>query len=92
MSALQPRRGVAGFGIFSLAMLALCVSLGVWQLQRRVEKHALIAALNERLAAAPSALPAQAEWSTLTPAKDEFRRVSFTATYARLPDAMRGTP
>ena len=25
---------------------------------------------------------------TLTPAKDEFRRVSFTGTYARLPDVM----
>ena len=53
MSAiLTTRRGVAGFGIFSLAMVALCVGLGVWQLQRRAEKHALIAALTERLAAA----------------------------------------
>ena len=38
-------------------MVALCVGLGVWQLQRRAEKHALIAALTERLAAAPGALP-----------------------------------
>ena len=44
--------------------------------------------LNERLAAAPAALPAPSQWSSLTPAKDEFRRVSFTATYAPLPDAM----
>ena len=51
------RRNVAGFGIFTLAMVALFVGLGVWQLQRRVEKHALIAALTERLAAAPQALP-----------------------------------
>ena len=39
-------------------MLALLVGLGVWQLQRRVAKHELIAALNERLAASPVALPA----------------------------------
>jgi cytochrome oxidase assembly protein ShyY1 len=81
-------RNTAGFGIFTLAMVALFVGLGVWQLQRRTEKHALIAALTERLAAAPEALPPPAQWSALTPARDEFRRVSFTATYELLPDAM----
>ena len=69
-------------------MVAVLVGLGVWQLQRRVEKHALIAALDERLAVAPVALPQAAAWNGLTPARDEFRRVSFTATYAPLPDAM----
>jgi len=82
------RRGVAGFAIFTLAMVAVFVGLGVWQLQRRVEKHALIAALTERLAAAPGALPQVSQWITLTPERDEFRRVSFTATYDRRPDAM----
>jgi cytochrome oxidase assembly protein ShyY1 len=88
MSASVRRRGVAGFGIFTLAMVAAFVGLGVWQLQRRVEKHELISALNERLAAAPVALPQPAQWGGLTPATDEFRRVTFTATYAALPDAM----
>jgi cytochrome oxidase assembly protein ShyY1 len=89
MTAMSKRRrGVAGFGVFTLAMLALFIGLGVWQLQRRVEKHALIAALTERLAVAPGALPSPAQWSALTPARDEFRRVSFTATYQHLPDAM----
>jgi cytochrome oxidase assembly protein ShyY1 len=69
-------------------MVAAFAGLGIWQLQRRIEKHALIAALNERLAASPQALPQPSQWSALTPAKDEFRRVSFSATYARLPDAM----
>ena len=78
----------AGFGVFTLAMVAVFVGLGVWQLQRRVEKHALIAALTERLAAAPGPLPSAAQWSALTPARDEFRRVRFTATYASGPDAM----
>src|SRR4030088_3750140 len=82
------RRGVAGFGVFTLVMVALFVGLGVWQLQRRVEKHALIAALTERLAEAPGALPSPAQWSALTPAQDEFRRVSFVATYQPRPDAM----
>jgi cytochrome oxidase assembly protein ShyY1 len=81
-------RGVAGLGIFTLLTLALLIGLGVWQLQRRVEKHALIAQLTERLAAAPAALPPLTQWSTLTSATDEFRRVRFSATYQQRPDAM----
>jgi cytochrome oxidase assembly protein ShyY1 len=79
---------VGGFAIFTLAMVALFVGLGVWQLQRRVEKHALIAALDERLVAAPVPLPPTADWSKLTADHDEFRRVSFTATYETRLDAM----
>jgi surfeit locus 1 family protein len=81
-------RGTAGLGIFTLLILVLLIGLGVWQLQRRVEKHALIAALTERLAAAPEALPSSAQWNAMTPARDEFRRVRFSATYEQRPDAM----
>src|ERR1043166_5478802 len=76
-----------GFGIFTGVMVAAFVGLGLWQLQRRAEKHELIAALTERLATAPVPLPPPSQWSALTPARDEFRRVSFAAAYAR-PDAM----
>lgn len=85
-SARPPR--VAGFALFTLLLTAAFVALGLWQLQRRQAKHELIAALTERLAMAPVALPPAAQWAALTPARDEFRRVSFTATYAPLPDAM----
>ena len=89
MTGRLPRRpAVAGFAIFTLLMVVAFTGLGIWQLQRRIEKHALIALLNERLAAAPEALPARAQWNALTPATDEFRRVHFTASYAPLPDAM----
>lgn len=84
----ERRRNVAGFAAFTLLMMVVFIGLGLWQLQRRVEKHALIAALTERLAAAPVSLPPPSQWSALTPGRDEFRRVSFTATYAPLPDAM----
>jgi cytochrome oxidase assembly protein ShyY1 len=77
-----------GFGLFTLAMIAVFIGLGVWQLQRRTEKHALIAALTERLAAEPVPLPPASEWSKLTPEKDEFRRVRFKATFGAGPDAM----
>ena len=82
------RRTVAGFGAFTLLMVALFVGLGTWQLQRRIEKHALIAALTERLAAPPQALPPPSQWSALKPSGDEFRRVRFAATYAQPKDAM----
>ncbi|MGY3618911.1 SURF1 family protein [Bradyrhizobium sp. USDA 10063] len=82
------QRGAAGFGIFTLILVVVFAGLGIWQLQRRVEKHALIAALNERLAAAPDALPQPSQWGALRPVSDEFRRVTLTATYAKLPDAM----
>jgi cytochrome oxidase assembly protein ShyY1 len=81
-------RSVAGLAIFTLLTLALLIGLGVWQLQRRTEKHALIAQLTERLAAAPGALPPAAQWSTLTQVTDEFRRVRFSAAYEQRPDAM----
>jgi len=77
-----------GFGLFTLAMLSIFVGLGVWQLQRGVEKHALIAALTERLAAEPLRLPPASAWGSLTPEKDEFRRVRFKATFGAGPDAM----
>ena len=88
MTAAMVRRRGIGFGVFTLVMVALFAGLGVWQLQRRLDKHALIAALTERLAAPPAALPQPAQWGALTPAADEFRRVSLTATYEPGPDAM----
>jgi cytochrome oxidase assembly protein ShyY1 len=88
MAAAAKPRPVAGFAIFTAAMLIVFVGLGVWQLQRRAEKHALIAALTARLAAAPVPLPPPAQWSALNPAHDEFSRVSFTAAYQSRLDAM----
>jgi len=88
MSEAERQRAPWGFGLFTLVMVAIFIGLGLWQLQRRVEKHALIAALTERLAAAQVPLPPPSQWDGLSAVRDEFRRVTFTATYARLPDAM----
>lgn len=62
-------------------IVAVLLSLGAWQLQRRGEKLALIAALDERLAAQPVALPPPARWDELTPQTDEFRRVRLSGMY-----------
>ena len=85
---LSRRPAVTGFAVFTALMVLVFAGLGIWQLQRRAEKHALIAMLNERLAAAPAPLPPRSQWNALTPGRDEFRRIAFSATYAPLPDAM----
>jgi cytochrome oxidase assembly protein ShyY1 len=82
------RRGTRGFAAFTAIMIAVFIGLGIWQLERRAEKHALIAALEARVGAAPVPLPRPSQWHSLNPTNDEFRRVTFTATYAKLPDAM----
>ncbi len=73
--------------VIAAVMVAVLAGLGMWQLQRRDEKHALIAALTERLAVAPSPLPPQDQWRNLSPAHDEFRRVTFAATFEAKPEA-----
>lgn len=90
MNASRRRRSSAGLGLglVAVAMVAMLAGLGVWQLRRGAEKRALIAALTDRLTTAPVTLPMPGDWATLSPATDEFRRVSFSATYEARPDAM----
>jgi cytochrome oxidase assembly protein ShyY1 len=87
MAATARERGVLGMGVFTAMVVAALIALGVWQLQRRVEKHVLIAALTERLGAAPVPLPPDNQWSALDPGHDEFRRVTVTATFRAAPEA-----
>jgi surfeit locus 1 family protein len=61
-------------------MLAVLVSLGTWQLERRAWKEVLIERLAQRAAAAPTELPAHAAWDRLQADAWEFRRVGFAAT------------
>ena len=86
MDAPRPR-SVAGLALIALVMVSVLVGLGVWQLHRKDEKRALIAALTERLAAAPVALLPKSQWQNLNPARDEFRRVTFLGTFVALPEA-----
>lgn len=88
MTSARSKNSGRAFAAFTVVMVALFIGLGVWQLQRRAEKHALIAALTERVGAAPEPLSPSLQWRALSATSDEFRRVTFTATYAKLPDAM----
>jgi surfeit locus 1 family protein len=79
--AATRRRSWLGLFVPALLAFAVLIGLGTWQLERKAWKEGLIAALNERVAAAPAALPAPAEWPRLEEASEEYRRVTFSATF-----------
>ncbi len=85
--ATSSRRAVVGFAAVTTVIVAVLVGLGLWQLDRKREKRELIAALTERLAAAPVPLPPVADWGRLTPEHDEFRLVTFQAVRDGRPHA-----
>jgi cytochrome oxidase assembly protein ShyY1 len=78
MSEAPARRSLLLPTLTTIFIVAVLLALGIWQLERRTDKLALIAALEERLAAAPVPLPSPAQWGELSPAKDEFRRVALS--------------
>jgi surfeit locus 1 family protein len=75
------RRSPWGLLIPAFIVFVILIGLGVWQIQRKAWKEGLIADLTERLAAPPQALPPAHEWPALDAAKDEYRRVRFTAQF-----------
>jgi surfeit locus 1 family protein len=75
----QLRSGLALPALFALVALVTFVGLGTWQLQRKTWKEALIATLEQHLAASPVELPPWGRWPSLDPSDDEFRQVKFSA-------------
>lgn len=66
-------------GLLTIVGLAILISLGVWQLQRKVWKEDLIATLDAQLTALPVPLPPASQWDGMTRDNSEFRRVRFHA-------------
>jgi surfeit locus 1 family protein len=73
------RSGVVLPVVFALVALVTFIGLGTWQLQRKSWKEALIATLEQRLAASPAELPPRGRWPSLDPSDEEFRQVKFSA-------------
>lgn len=72
-------RRLIGAGL-AIAMVALLVGLGIWQLERRVWKLALIEQVERRLAAAPVAAPGPERWAALS-RDDAYTRVRATGRF-----------
>ena len=84
--------GVVVTTLVVLICVGILVSLGVWQLNRKVWKENLIAAMNARLDAPPELLPPPSDWGKLTQAGDEFRPVRFSAEFLAVQEALVYTP
>ena len=57
------------------------LTLGVWQIERRALKHALIERVEAGLSASPLELPAQATWTSLSPQEIDYRKVKVRGTF-----------
>jgi surfeit locus 1 family protein len=84
----KKRRSWIGLLIPAVLVFAVLIALGTWQIERKAWKEELLTTLTDRLAAAPVALPAAANWPRLEPASDEYRRVKFTAEFDNAKEAL----
>ncbi|MGY3603274.1 MULTISPECIES: SURF1 family protein [unclassified Bradyrhizobium] len=64
----------------ALGVVAL-TALGVWQLERRTWKLALIDRVEQRQHAAPQPIPAPSSWHAITASSDEYRRVTVSGHF-----------
>jgi surfeit locus 1 family protein len=76
-------RGAARIALALGAALACAVfvALGVWQVERRAWKLALIERVNARVHAPAVAAPAPAEWPQVAAATHEYRHVAVSGTF-----------
>jgi surfeit locus 1 family protein len=81
MTMDQPRvrRGLLAPSLFVLSAVAVLLSLGTWQVERKAWKEDLVEKITRRLSAPPSALPAPVNWPLLSADGFEYRRVAFRA-------------
>jgi surfeit locus 1 family protein len=83
IGAEPKRRRRSWLGLLLPAVLAFAtlIGLGTWQIRRKSWKEGLIATLTTRVAEPPHALPAANLRQSLDPARDEYRRVKFSAEF-----------
>lgn len=78
---MRMRWALAGVALLLAAVLA---GLGVWQVERRAWKLALIDRVEARLAAPAQPAPPRARWATITD-DDAYARVIATGTWRAVP-------
>ena len=75
------RRGLILLTAATLAVIAVLVSLGNWQVRRLSWKTALIATVNARIVEAPQPLSAIGEWRSLDPEATDYAPVRLTGHF-----------
>ncbi|KYK44080.1 surfeit locus 1 family protein [Bradyrhizobium liaoningense] len=64
-----------------LIAFAILVALGVWQIERRAWKLALIDRVEQRVHAPAQPVPSPASWPTISAANDEYRHVRVSGRF-----------
>ncbi|OKO71573.1 surfeit locus 1 family protein [Bradyrhizobium sp. NAS80.1] len=67
--------------VLSLTAFAILIALGVWQIERRAWKLALIDRVEQRIHAPAQPVPSPAAWPTVSTANDEYRHVSVSGRF-----------
>lgn len=75
------RRRRAAAVLAALIVAITTAALGIWQLERRVWKHELIAAVETRTHAEPVAAPGPDRWAAINAKADAYRRVGATGRF-----------
>ena len=83
-NAARRRGWFWGFVVLMLALMALFVALGTWQLDRLGDKERLIVDIAARMDLPPAELPPAEEWGTLDASSWNYRPVQLAGTW--LPD------
>jgi surfeit locus 1 family protein len=80
MDASSRRRSLLGAGLATLAALAILVSLGAWQLERRAWKQELVDRIEARAHGEAGAIVPEPRWPAWRAEEHEFRHVRLTGT------------
>ncbi|ULK95120.1 SURF1 family protein [Bradyrhizobium sp. I71] len=70
-----------GLTALLLIAFAILVALGVWQIERRAWKLALIDRVEQRVHAPAQPVPSPTSWPTISAANDEYRHVSVSGRF-----------
>ncbi len=81
LQAPRPTLALVALGLLAAVGVAGLIGLGVWQLERRVWKLALIARVDRRAHAAPAGAPGPADWPQVTRARDEYLHVRVSGRF-----------
>lgn len=67
--------------VLSLTAFVVLIALGVWQIERRTWKLALIDRVEQRVHAPAQPIPSPAAWPAVSTANDEYRHVSLKGRF-----------
>ena len=67
--------------VLSLIAFVVLIALGVWQIERRTWKLALIDRVEQRVHAPAQPIPSRASWPSISAASDEYRHVSVSGRF-----------